>query len=418
MICDLFFLCFLRYCALVCSAEDDAQCGAKASCKKADKDDLCTYDDMPKPPSSAHWVPVDSPSFSAQSVCLAVGFTQDGVTGFAGAGSNNVGAQVIKSTDSGKTWTATPAKQEFNIFLNTATDTATSAVVSGVIEQEHTTDGEHFVGGGPFLAPAQDIGILPSGEFALVGQTAKGNGVFLSKNGAHYKDAPIPETVLNSTFELVRYGAFPTETTWYITAGAFPENNDGVNGKATAGTADGTQRRRVTHRVSISHNDFVIEAPAWSSSSRARRQAPAPVNCDVDPRNCFAAAIIKTTDGGMTWTKVYENVNTGDNIYSNGIHCASADHCVAVVEGDSTRILLTRDGGKTWKETQHVDDPHASLVSVRMLDENEGWVSGGEMSSAFEGRFWHTLDGGDTWNDESIKGLYIFSFDMTSRQSG
>ena len=51
-----------KYCALVCSAEDaDAQCGAKASCKKADKDDLCTYDDMPKPPSSEHWVPIDSP---------------------------------------------------------------------------------------------------------------------------------------------------------------------------------------------------------------------------------------------------------------------------------------------------------------------------------------------------------------------
>ena len=59
----------------------------------------------------------------------------------------------------------------------------------------------------------------------------------------------------------------------YITAGAFPENNDGVNGKATARTADGTQRRRVTHRVSISHQDFVIEAPAWSSTTRARRQA-------------------------------------------------------------------------------------------------------------------------------------------------
>ena len=49
-----------------------------------------------------------------------------------------------------------------------------------------------------------------------------------------------------------------------------------------------------------------------------------------------------------------------------------------------------------------------------MLDENEGWVSGGEMSNAFEGRFWHTLDGGDTWVKEAIKGLYTFSFDMVS----
>ena len=67
---------------------------------------LCTYDDVPKPPSSAHWAPIDSPTFQAQSVCLAVGFTADGMTGFAGAGSNGVGAQIIKSVDGGVTWAA------------------------------------------------------------------------------------------------------------------------------------------------------------------------------------------------------------------------------------------------------------------------------------------------------------------------
>ena len=41
------------------------------------------------------------------------------------------------------------------------------------------------------------------------------------------------------------------------------------------------------------------------------------------------------------------------------------------------------------------------------------------MDNRFEGRFWHSLDGGDTWTKEAIKGLYyIFSFDMTSKESG
>ena len=92
-----------KYCALTCTASAsnasvpatlDAQCGKRASCKAATKGGLCTYDDVPKPPSSEHWVPIDSPTFQAQSVCLAVGFTADGVTGYAGAGSNDVGAQV------------------------------------------------------------------------------------------------------------------------------------------------------------------------------------------------------------------------------------------------------------------------------------------------------------------------------------
>ena len=56
---------------------------------------------------------------SIQSVCLAVGFTSDGMTGFAGAGSNGVGAQIIKSTDGGVTWAA-PGNQSasFNIYLD------------------------------------------------------------------------------------------------------------------------------------------------------------------------------------------------------------------------------------------------------------------------------------------------------------
>lgn len=40
------------------------------------------------------------------------------------------------------------------------------------------------------------------------------------------------------------------------------------------------------------------------------------------------------------------------------------------------------------------------------------------MSNAFEGKFLHTLDGGDTWQEEDIKGLYIFSFDLISKESG
>ena len=67
----------------------------------------------------------------------------------------------------------------------------------------------------------------------------------------------------------------------------------------------------------------------------------------------------------------------------------------------------------------HDTDSACSLVSVRMLSEDEVWVSGGHMSySDFEGRFWHSLDGGKTWKKEAIKGLYIFSFDMTTAASG
>lgn len=190
-----------KFCALVCTPADDfdGQCGKKASCKAATKEGLCTYDDMPKPPSSPHWVPIDSPTFEEQSVCLAVGFTADGKTGYAGAGSNNVGATVIKSVDSGKTWTVEPAKQQFNIFLDAMAKSETSAVVSGVIEQEHTVDGANFVGGPPFLTPAQDMALIPgTREFALIGENPKGNGIFISADGARFREAVIPTKILNT----------------------------------------------------------------------------------------------------------------------------------------------------------------------------------------------------------------------------
>jgi photosystem II stability/assembly factor-like uncharacterized protein len=170
--------------------------------------------------------------------------------------------------------------------------------------------------------------------------------------------------------------------------------------------------KHVGINTKTSKMEFTIKAPKGNDGD-------APVNCNVDASNCFSAAISKTTNCGETWELTYNNINKGDNIYPNGIHCITDDHCVAVVEGDTCRILLTTDGGKSWSESMHDKDPACSLVSVRMLSEKEVWVSGGHMSySDFEGRFWHSLDGGKTFTKEAIKGLYIFSFDMVSAVSG
>jgi hypothetical protein len=401
-----------QYCAVVCTPTGDdldAQCGAHASCKQATKSGLCTYDDVPKPPSSQHWAPIDSPTFQAQSVCLAVGFTEDGMTGFAGAGSNGVGAQIIKSTDGGVTWAA-PGNQSasFNIYLDAKAESSTHAVVSGVITQDHTVNGNTFIPGGPVLCPAQDIGVVPvTKEFALIAECTEGQGVYTSHNGSTYAAHIIPDSVLNSTAGagLVRYGAFPSELTWYVAAGTFPNTNNDNNGYNKV-----HKKKRVTKYVTAAAESYEI--------NQETQVGDGPVKCSEDPENCFAGAILKTTDGGKTWTKVWENINTGDNIYNNGIHCSSVDHCVAAVEGDSARILLTVDGGKTWTESMHDTDSASSLVAVHMLDEKEVWVSGGHMGNPFEGRFWHSLDGGKTFTKEAIPGLYSFSFDMTSKESG
>lgn len=412
-----------KYCALVCTPKGqvdeaslragDAQCGTHASCKAIQGTGLCTYDDMPPPPSSAHWKPVNSPSFDALGVVIDVAFTKDGTTGFAGAGSNGVGAQIVKTVDSGVTWKPVwptgPNATAFNIFLASAVKSPSSAVVAGALFETYTKDGTHFnVSKNGFVSPAQDAHVMPGGDFALVGQFGgnTSNGIATSSDGVQW--TPVNMKGVNETLFPARYGAFPSATTWFVTAGLFPANN--VNAKAG---------RSLTHRVSLVEDEATGKTTVAFDKGDHTLNDDGPAKCSVDPDNCFSATIVKTTDAGKTWKQVYTNINTGDNIYPNGINCFSTMHCVALLEGDTARILVTHDGGATWNETMHDTDSASSLVSVFMIDDKEVWASGGHMTQAdFEGRYWHSLDGGSSWTKEAIPGLYIFSFDMISAASG
>ena len=83
----------------------------------------------------------------------------------------------------------------FNIYLDAQAESATHAVISGVIAQDHTVDGKTFIAGGPLLCPAQDIGVVPvTKEFALVAECTEGQGVYTSYDGSKYVAHIIPET--------------------------------------------------------------------------------------------------------------------------------------------------------------------------------------------------------------------------------
>lgn len=412
-----------KYCALVCTPSSsslpfvgDAQCGADASCKKGTSEGLCTYDDAPPPPSSQHWKPVISPSFSLLSEAIGVGFTKDGKTGYCGAGDNTRGPLILKTVDSGVTWDEVwpdnSTKEKFNLFLSTAVKSENEAIVTGVLFQAFTTDGGHFDGSkNEFVEPSQDAHVTPGGLYAIVIDGNKAAGVATSKTGASWTTHQL---TANVTLYPPRYGSYPTDTTWYLTAGLFPTANvKGVdsplkhlNHKVALNKKKGGYHWKLPDSMSLL-DDMTLHANVMAD----------PVPCSQDITNCFSAGIFKSIDGGNKWTQVYNDVT--NNIYPNGIDCISADHCVAVVEGDSCRILVTTDGGKTWTEANVDTDPKCSLTYVAMLSETEAWVGGGHLSALdFEGRFWRTLDGGKSFTKEVVKGLYIFDLDMTSPTSG
>lgn len=125
----------------------------------------------------------------------------------------------------------------------------------------------------------------------------------------------------------------------------------------------------------------------------------------------WIAEVLKTSDAGKTWTKVFSSPSDAD-YYFNEISCGSIDSCVVVGEGnnaDGSPIAVaftTTDGGVTWVQTLNTVGTIYSLTSVKMIDSKVGYI-GASMKSGFSlvGTFYYTEDGGMTWvNKQQLKG--------------
>ncbi|AWV99073.1 YCF48-related protein [Arcticibacterium luteifluviistationis] len=110
------------------------------------------------------------------------------------------------------------------------------------------------------------------------------------------------------------------------------------------------------------------------------------------------AKIFKTTDGGLTWSLVFETKLKG--VFLDGI--AFFDKMYGMVIGDpidnQAYILETKDGGNTWQrvdtslfpKTNEGEASFAASNSCLVTYQNEAWY-------AFQSRILHTPDQGKTW---------------------
>lgn len=352
-------------------------------------------------PASKSWIPVDSPQLKGVTDALSIAFSPDGKTGFMGVGINGVGSQIWKTVDSGTSftpvWPTNDTKVAFDLFLGSAAKSPKEAIVTGALFQTYTTDGTNFQSSkNDLLAPSQDAGVLPDGAFGIIfGGSPNKNGVGVSLDGELYKDHNLGANV-NASIFAARYGSFPTEKTWYVNTGCFPTNNNAIEEHAV------NMRYTVNKRTG-----------KQTIRSDVNLQGNPPVPCSQDITNCFAGGIFKTTDAGKSFQKVWSDET--HNIYNNGINCFDENTCISVFEGETCGILLTTDGGKSWKQTMNDTDPHCSLTYVHMVSDQEIWVAGGLLESLhLEGRFWHSVDGGNTWTLETIRSFYVFDLDAVT----
>lgn len=116
--------------------------------------------------------------------------------------------------------------------------------------------------------------------------------------------------------------------------------------------------------------------------------------------------VLKTTDGGNTWTKIQNYLTAHKCFWSvsfpDELHgCAAGDWML----DDKGFIMVTNDGGLSWTET--TPDWATNYQNVFFLDSLTGWACG------WDGNLVKTTDGGYTWINKSISGSHndILFFD-------
>jgi photosystem II stability/assembly factor-like uncharacterized protein len=107
------------------------------------------------------------------------------------------------------------------------------------------------------------------------------------------------------------------------------------------------------------------------------------------------ALIVATHDGGQTWQKVYESTRPFELTWKGSFPSRNVGFATIQNYNDDKqetlrRIVKTVDGGKTWTELPLVNDAGVSEFGVGFANESLGWV--GTTKGGFE-----TRDGGLHW---------------------
>jgi len=122
------------------------------------------------------------------------------------------------------------------------------------------------------------------------------------------------------------------------------------------------------------------------------------LNADVGYIASFSSTgefgtILRTVDGGKTWTEVYSQHGQIPKI-----KCFPSGRCVATGYSDynDNVIFLYSDDGITWQHAVYPDTissrPYnTNKVDISFIDDTTGYATSGEY-------IWKTMDGGKSWN--------------------
>jgi len=113
--------------------------------------------------------------------------------------------------------------------------------------------------------------------------------------------------------------------------------------------------------------------------------------------NSSDQGILKSTDGGATWTQVYKDPGGyGRDVYDMDIDPNDSQHLIATFH-DSSKIVESTDGGKTWMGRGAVGG--ATLSSYVFFVTSSAWLMVSQWTDA--NGTWRTENSGASWSKVS-----------------
>jgi photosystem II stability/assembly factor-like uncharacterized protein len=151
---------------------------------------------------------------------------------------------------------------------------------------------------------------------------------------------------------------------------------------------------------------FTSPERGWVVGGKA--DVPNPGRDDVKP------VVLFTEDGGKTWVDRVAGIRDQFPSGEWGWKIQFLDERVGFVSLENKKagaILKTTDGGLTWERKPVNDAQHnANLEGIGFLDERHGWVGGWGDADFESGSSSETTDGAEHWRDANEIGRFINRF--------
>jgi photosystem II stability/assembly factor-like uncharacterized protein len=109
--------------------------------------------------------------------------------------------------------------------------------------------------------------------------------------------------------------------------------------------------------------------------------------------------IVRSTDGGLTWTLVYTSGNPNNILTAVTFY----NEKYGLATGDYSHVYETKDGGETWNQLEFIPGTDMLLHTAYIWDEDTAWIVGTPEL------VYKTTDGGATWHN-AYNGNYQRAF--------